>query len=65
MEHHSSGRCVVLIFAEIFCRPVFVKKAEIFEFFSNTFDIPHCPLRFVIVTFFFSEPIGKISLLIG
>ena len=56
MEHQSSERCVVIIFAEIFCRPVFVKKADIFDFFSNTFDIPHCPLLFVIVTFIFYEP---------
>ena len=54
-----------LFLPNLFGRPSFVKKAENFEFFSNTFDIPHCPLRFVIVTFVFYEPICKISLLIG
>ena len=32
-------------------RPVFVKKAENFDFFPNSFDIAHCPKRFVNVAF--------------
>ena len=64
MEHQLSGVLWEFL-PNFFFRPIFVKKAEIFEFFSNTFHIPHCPLRFVIVTIIFIKCICKIHSLLG
>ena len=62
MEHHSVQRRAVIFFAKNFFRPVFVKKAELFEIFRNRIDIPHCPLRFLKLTLIFYKRICKIRL---
>ena len=64
MEHQLSGVLWEFL-PNFFFRPIFVKKAETFEFFPNSFYIACGPKRFVNVAFIFYERICKISLIIG
>ena len=63
MERHSLERSVVMLVANFFFGQFSSKTAEFFEFFPNRFDIPHCPLRFLILTLIFYELIFGIRLL--
>ena len=52
----SVERRAVTVFAKnIFPASFRQKKSEFFESFRYRFDIPHCPMRFLILTLFFMQ----------
>ena len=62
MEHHSAKQLVVILLAQTFSSQFMSKKAENFDFSRHTFDITHCPLRFLTMTLFFYKCICGIRL---
>ena len=57
--------CVVKIVAELFRSAIFRQKNGNFSNLTEQFDTPHCPLRFVFVTFIFYKRTCKNRSLIG